>query len=390
MKIHEYQAKAVLQKFGVPVPAGVPLLAPDQVAAVTGKLPPPGPWVVKSQVHTGGRGKAGGILMAKTPEEVGDAAKKLFGKKLVTHQTGPEGLVVNKLYVEQAQTVERELYMACVIDRAKGRPVMMASMQGGMDVEELSRTQPEAILFEDVDPRAGLEAYRARSLARRMGLEGAALVSVAAVAQSLAKAFIGYDGSILEINPLGLTKEGKAIAMDAKMTIDDNALFRHPDAQAWRDPSEENPLDVRASQAGVNYIALEGTIGCLVNGAGLAMGTMDLIKYHGGDPANFLDVGGGANQQQVTEAFRIIVSDKKVKGILVNIFGGIMKCDIIANGIIAAAKEVGLQLPLVVRLEGTNVEDGRRILQESGLKLEAVTTLTEAADKIVAASRGNS
>jgi succinyl-CoA synthetase beta subunit len=387
MKIHEFQAKAVLQKFGIPIPGGVPLLAPDQIASVTANLPP-GPWVVKAQVHTGGRGKAGGILMAKTAQEVADAAKKLFGKLLVTHQTGPDGLVVRKLYVEQAQSVARELYMACVMDRAKGRPVIMATTEGGMDIEELAQSKPDAILYEPVDPWTGLQPYRARALARRMGLQGTALTSVASVAVSLAKAFLAYDGSILEINPLGLTAEGKAIAMDAKMAFDDNALFRHPDAQAWRDPSEENPLDVRASEAGVNYIALSGSIGCLVNGAGLAMGTMDLIKYHGGDPANFLDVGGGANQQQVTEAFRIILSDKKVKGILVNIFGGIMKCDVIANGIIAAAKEVGLNLPLVVRLEGTNVEEGRKILQQSGLKLTAVTNLTEAADKIVAATKG--
>jgi succinyl-CoA synthetase beta subunit len=386
VKLHEYQAKTVLQKFGVPVPGGIALLSPTEILAVLTKLPP-GPWVVKSQVHTGGRGKAGGILKASTPKEIESAAKELFGKKLVTHQTGPEGLIVQKLYIEQAQTVARELYLACVIDRSKGKPVMMASTQGGMDIEELAQSNPDAIVYEPIDPWTGLQPYRARVLAQRMGLEGTAMNSVAAVAVNLAKAFLGFDASILEVNPLGLGADGKAIAMDAKMTLDDNALFRHPEAQAWRDLSEENPLDVRASQAGVNYIALSGTIGCLVNGAGLAMGTMDLIKYHGGDPANFLDVGGGANQQQVTEAFRIILSDKKVKGILVNIFGGIMKCDIIANGIIAAAKEVNLALPLVVRLEGTNVEEGRKILQQSGLKLTAVTNLTEAADKIVQATQ---
>ncbi len=389
MKLHEYQAKIILKQAGIPIPAGLPLLSPSEIDPVTANLPP-GPWVIKSQVHTGGRGKAGGIVMANTLEQVKEAAKNLFGRSLVTAQTGPEGVVVGKLYVEQAQTVSRELYLACVLDRAKGHPVIMASTQGGMDVEELAKTNPEAILYQIVDAWTGLQAYQARELAQRLGLQGGALNAVAAIAQGLARAFLMYDASLLEINPLGLTEAGKAIAMDAKMTLDDNALFRHPDVQAYRDPLEENPLDLRASQAGVNYIALSGTIGCLVNGAGLAMATMDLIKYHGGDPANFLDVGGGANTQQVTEAFRIILSDKKVKGVLVNIFGGIMKCDVIANGIVAAAREVSLTLPLVVRLEGTNVEQGRSILKQSGLRLEAAANLTEAAEKIVAATREGS
>jgi succinyl-CoA synthetase beta subunit len=279
------------------------------------------------------------------------------------------------------------LYVACVMDRTKGCPVIMASPEGGMDIEELAKTRPEALFYEDVDPWTGLAAYKARALAQRMGFQGTALNALASVIVGVAKAFLAWDASLLEINPLGLTNDGKVIAMDAKMSIDDNALFRHPDAQVWRDPSEENPLDVRAQEAGVNYIALSGTIGCLVNGAGLAMGTMDLIKFHGGEPANFLDVGGGANQQQVTEAFRIILSDKKVRGILVNIFGGILKCDLLASGLVAAAKEVGINVPLVVRLEGTNVEEGRKILRESGVKLTAAKDLTEAAEKIVAASR---
>ncbi len=273
------------------------------------------------------------------------------------------------------------------MDRTKGCPVLMASMEGGMDIEELARTRPDALYYADVDPAKGLPPYRARALAQQMGFQGASLLSFAAVANSLAEAFLFWDASILEINPLGLTADGKVIAMDAKMSLDDNALFRHPDAQKWRDPSEENPLDVRAQDAGVNYIALSGTIGCMVNGAGLAMATMDLIKFHGGDPANFLDVGGGANQKQVTEAFRIILSDAKVKGILVNIFGGIMKCDVVASGIVAAAKDVGMKIPLVVRLEGTNVEEGRKILKDSGLKLNAAANLTEAAEKIVAATK---
>jgi len=386
VKLHEYQAKSILRTAGIPVPAGVPLLKKEDLPVVLKQLPP-GPWVVKAQVHTGGRGKAGGILKASSPAELEAAAKSLFGKKLVTHQTGPQGIVVQKLYIEQAQAVSQEMYMACVMDRTRARPVFMASREGGMEIEELARTQPDSILYEPMDPEKGLEAEAAQSLAQKLGLKGSATNSVAAVAQGVAKAFLNYDASMLEINPLGLTAQGQAIAMDAKMTLDDNALFRHPDAQAWRDPSEENPLEVRASKAGVNYVALDGTIGCLVNGAGLAMATMDLIKVHGGEPANFLDVGGGANTQQVTEAFRILLSDKKVKAVLVNIFGGIMKCDIIATAIVTAAKEVSFNVPLVVRLEGTNVERGRQILTESGIRLTAAKDLTEAAEKAVAASR---
>ncbi len=386
MKLHEYQAKAVLHQSGIPVPAGVPLLKKEDLPIVLKKLPP-GPWVVKAQVHTGGRGKAGGILKAASPAELEAAAKSLFGKKLVTHQTGPQGIVIQKLYIEQVQTVSQELYMACVMDRARARPVLMASREGGMEIEELARTKPDAILYEPVDPEKGLGANEAKALAQKLKLSGSAASAVAAVAQGVAKAFLSYDASMLEINPLGLTAQGQAIAMDAKMTLDDNALFRHPDAQAWRDPVEENPLEVRASKAGVNYVALDGTIGCLVNGAGLAMATMDLIKFHGGEPANFLDVGGGANTQQVTEAFRILLSDKKVKAVLLNIFGGIMKCDIIATAIVTAAKEVSFNVPLVVRLEGTNVERGRQILTESGIQLTSAKDLTEAAEKAVAATK---
>jgi succinyl-CoA synthetase beta subunit len=386
VKLHEYQAKALLRQSGIPVPTGVPLLKKEDLPAVLKKLPP-GPWVVKAQVHTGGRGKAGGILKASSPAELEAAAKSLFGKKLVTHQTGPQGIVIQKLYIEQVQTVSQELYMACVMDRARARPVLMASREGGMEIEELARTKPDAILYEPVDPEKGLGANEAKALAQKLKLSGSAASAVAAVAQGVAKAFLSYDASMLEINPLGLTAQGQAIAMDAKMTLDDNALFRHPDAQAWRDPAEENPLEVRASKAGVNYVALDGTIGCLVNGAGLAMATMDLIKFHGGEPANFLDVGGGANTQQVTEAFRILLSDKKVKAVLVNIFGGIMKCDIIATAIVTAAKEVSFNVPLVVRLEGTNVERGRQILTESGIQLTSAKDLTEAAEKAVAATK---
>jgi len=346
--------------------------------------------MVKAQVHTGGRGKAGGILKVNTQAEAESAAKKLFGKTLVTHQTGPGGVVVLKLYIEQAQSVKQEFYLACVMDRSKGKPTLMASREGGVEIEELAKTNPEAILFEPVDPVEGLGLEQARFLAQKLGLQGSAVESVAAIAQGVAKAFLGSDASLVEINPLGLTADGKAVAMDAKMTLDDNALYRHPETKAWQDPAEENPLETRAAKAGVNYIALDGTIGCLVNGAGLAMATMDLIKYHGGEPANFLDVGGGANTQQVTEAFRILLSDPKVKAVLVNIFGGIMKCDVIATAIVTAAKEVSFNVPLVVRLEGTNVEKGREILTASGIKLAAAKDLTEAADKAVEAAKSAS
>jgi succinyl-CoA synthetase beta subunit len=387
VKIHEFQAKEVLRKYGVPVPPGEPLLSLQDLAHIESKLPP-APWVVKSQVHTGGRGKAGGILKAANIAELETAAKQLFGKTLVTHQTGPAGIIVRKVYVEKAQTVAKELYLACVMDRAQGRPVMMASLEGGMEIEVLAKTRPEAILFEAVDPEAGLAADAAIALSEKLGLRGPAAKSVADVAQALAKAFLGSDASLVEINPLGLTAEGQAIAMDAKMSIDDNALFRHPDFKAYLDPAEENPLEVRAAKAGVNYVALDGSIGCLVNGAGLAMATMDLIKYHGGDPANFLDVGGGANTQQVTEAFRILLADPKVKAVLVNIFGGIMKCDVIASAIVSAAKEVSFNIPLIVRLEGTNVEQGREILKSSGIKLSAARDLTDAAELAVKAANG--
>lgn len=386
MKLHEYQAKGILQQFGVPIPSGLPLLSLPDLPDVFAKLPP-GPWVVKAQVHTGGRGKAGGVLKAQAREELESAVKTLWGKTLVTPQTGPKGIVVKKLYIEQIQKVDREFYMACVLDRSRGRPVLMTCTQGGMEIEELAKTKPESILYESVDPWTGLEPYQARSLAQRMGLQGGILNAVAMIAQGISKAFLAYDASLVEINPLGLTDSAEVIAMDAKVSLDDNALFRHPEAKGWRDVAEENPLEVRASEAGVNYIALEGDIGCLVNGAGLAMATMDLIKYHGGEPANFLDVGGGANTQQVTEAFRIILADSKVKAILVNIFGGIMKCDVIANGIVSAAEKVSLNIPVVVRLEGTNVQEGRKILAESGLRLTTADNLTEAAEKVVAATR---
>lgn len=388
MKLHEFQAKEILRKAGLPVPPGVPLLSAVDTPATLAKLPA-GPWVVKSQVHTGGRGKAGGILKASTPAEIESAAKTLFGKTLVTHQTGPSGVVVRKLYIEQAQSVKQELYVACVLDRSKGAPVIMASREGGMEIEQLAKTNPDAIIFEPVHPENGIGIDAAQSVAKKLGLQGAAVESVAAVIKNLAQVFLSMDGSLLEINPLGLTADGKAVVMDAKMTLDDNAAFRHPEMKDWHDPEEDNPLEARAGKANVNYIALDGSIGCLVNGAGLAMATMDLIKVHGGDPANFLDVGGGANTQQVTEAFRIILADKKVKAVLVNIFGGIMKCDVIATAIVTAAKEVDMKIPLVVRLEGTNVDQGREILKASGIRLQAAKDLTEAAELAVTAAKGS-
>jgi succinyl-CoA synthetase beta subunit len=387
MKLHEYQAKELLKKFGVPVPAGAPLLSLKDLPAIMNNLPPPA-WVVKSQVHTGGRGKAGGILKASSRSELEQAAKTLFGKKLVTHQTGPAGVVVRKLYVEQAQTVKRELYLACVMDRAQAQPVLMVSLEGGVDIEQLAHDKPEAILFEPVDPLNGLSDEAAAALAARLNLQGIAKESFASVARSVAQTFLNMDASQVEINPLGQLEDGRFVAMDAKVSLDDNALFRHPEVVAWHDPEEDNPLEARAAKAGVNYVALDGSIGCLVNGAGLAMGTMDLIKVHGGEPANFLDVGGGANTQQVTEAFRILLSDPKVKAVLVNIFGGIMKCDVIATAIVTAAKEVSFNIPLVVRLEGTNVEKGREILQASGIALKTAKDLTEAAELAVAAAKG--
>ncbi len=386
MKLHEYQAKEMLKKFGVPVPGGAALLSINDLPGVLPKLPQ-GPWVVKAQVHTGGRGKAGGILKASSNAELEAAAKTLFGKTLVTHQTGPAGIVIRKLYIEQAQSVKRELYLACVMDRIKGRPVLMVSLEGGVEIEELAKNKPQAILFETVDPLAGLSSEQALALADRLKLDGPSRQSFASIAQSVTKAFLDMDASQVEINPLGQTEDGCFIAMDAKVGLDENASFRHPEYSTWHDPEEDNPLEARAAKAGVNYVALDGTIGCLVNGAGLAMGTMDLIKVHGGEPANFLDVGGGANTQQVTEAFRILLSDPKVKAVLVNIFGGIMKCDVIATAIVTAAKEVSFNIPLVVRLEGTNVEKGREILQASGIALETAKDLTEAADKAVAAAK---
>ena len=389
MKIHEYQAKEVLRTFGVPVPKGI--AAPDaQGAADAYTKLGSSLAVVKAQIHAGGRGKAGGVKLVRSADEAREAAAGMLGKAMVTHQTGPEGRVVQTIYVEEGSDIDRELYLAVAVDRSAGAPVMIASAEGGMDIEELAESRPDAIVREPLHPMKGLMGFQARRLAFKLGLTGPAMKGGIKVMQGLARAFTELDCSIAEINPLIVTKSGDVIALDAKINFDSNALFRHQQLLEYRDLNEEDPREIEASKFDLNYIALDGSIGCMVNGAGLAMATMDVIQLKGGSPANFLDVGGGATEEQVTNAFKIVLSDTKVKGVLVNIFGGIMKCDVIADGVVAAAKEVDLQVPLVVRLEGTNVEQGRKILDGSGLKLETASSLDEAAEKIVALVGGAS
>ncbi len=386
MNIHEYQAKQLLAKFGVPVSRGIPCKSTDEVGKAFVTLAEPLA-VVKAQIHAGGRGKAGGVKLVRSVDEAKKVADSLFGKALVTHQTGPEGRVVKTLYVEAGSDIEREMYLAVVMDRSAQAPVVIAAAEGGVDIEELAEHRPAAIARHRVHPVKGLQAFQARALCKHLGLVGDQAKAGAKLIGGLVKAFMELDCSLAEINPMIVTKQGEVKALDAKMSFDDNALFRHKDVAELRDLNEEDPKEVEAKKFDLNYIALHGNIGCMVNGAGLAMATMDVIQLKGGAPANFLDVGGGANKQQVTNAFKILLSDKNVKGILVNIFGGIMKCDTIAEGVIAAAKEVKLSVPLVVRLEGTNVELGRKLLQESGLNLHTATSLDEAAEKIVAAIR---
>lgn len=382
MNIHEYQAKSVLAKYGVAVPAGKVAFTVEEAIEAAKELG--GKGVVKAQIHAGGRGKAGGVKLAKSLDEVEQYAKELLGKTLVTHQTGPQGKVVKRLLIEQLTNIEKEYYIGVVVDRASGRVVMMASEEGGMEIEEVAAKTPEKIFRETIDPAVGLLPFQARKLAYSIHIPKALVNKAVAFMTALYNCFVDKDCSVAEINPLVVTKEGDVMALDAKLNFDDNALYRHPDIQELRDFDEEDPKEVEASKFGLNYIALDGNIGCMVNGAGLAMATMDTIKYYGGSPANFLDVGGGANQDQIREAFKIILSDENVKGILVNIFGGIMKCDVIANGVVAAAKEVELDKPLVVRLEGTNVELGKKILNESGLNIVAADSLADAAQRIVA------
>jgi len=387
MNIHEYQAKEVLRKFGVATLKGKVAHSPEEAVAAAKEMGG-NIWVVKAQIHAGGRGKGGGVKLAKSLEEVGTLTKQIIGMTLVTHQTGPEGKVVQKVFIEQGCNIAKEYYVACLIDRATGRAAMMASSEGGMDIEEVAEHNPNAIVKVDIDPTVGLMPFQARELAFKIGMAPEIVNKAVKFFTGLYNAFITTDCSIAEINPLVVTKEGDVLCLDAKMNFDSNALYRHTDIVEMRDLNEEEPSEIEASKYDLAFIKLDGNIGCLVNGAGLAMATLDIIKLHGSSPANFLDVGGGANKEKVTEAFKIILKDPNVKGILVNIFGGIMKCDIIADGVISASKELGLKVPLVVRLEGTNVELGKKMLRESGLNITPADNLTDAAKKIVAAVKG--
>lgn len=383
MNVHEYQAKELLRSYGVPVPNGIAAFTVEEAVDASEQLSGPIK-VVKAQIHAGGRGKAGGVKLAKSQEEVKEYATELLGKTLVTHQTGPEGKIVQRLLVEEGCAIDKEYYLGIVLDRVTGRVVIMGSSEGGMDIEEVAEATPEKIIKEVVDPAVGLQGFQARKLAFAMGVPVKLVNKFVGMVTKLYNFFVDKDCSIAEINPLVTTKDGEVLALDAKLNFDSNALYRHADIVALRDETEEDPREVEASKSDLNYIALDGNIGCLVNGAGLAMATMDIIKHFSGDPANFLDVGGGATKEKVTEAFKLILSDENVKGIFVNIFGGIMKCDVIAEGIVAATKEVGLELPLVVRLEGTNVDAGKQILKDSGLAITAATSMADGAEKIAA------
>ena len=384
MNIHEYQAKQILAKYHVPVPRGQVAYTPREAVGAAqslgGKL-----WVVKAQIHAGGRGKGGGVKLAKTLDEVEQLSKDMIGMTLVTHQTGPEGKLVKRVYIEEGTAIEKELYLSLVVDRATSRVTFIASTEGGMDIEEVAASHPEKILKLSIDPAAGMQPLHARKLAFEMNLPKELHGKFDQFLNAIYAAFIDTDAAQVEINPLVITKEGSLLALDAKFNFDENALFRHPDIHDLRDPDEEDPLEQKAAKFGLSYVKMDGNIGCMVNGAGLAMATMDIIKLNGASPANFLDVGGGANKEKVGEAFKLILSDPNVKGILVNIFGGIMRCDIIAEGIITAAREVNLHVPLVVRLEGTNVELGKKMLASSGLPITPADNLGDAAEKIVSA-----
>jgi len=384
MNIHEYQAKDILRRYGVAVLNGKVATTAEEAAAIARELG--GVCVVKAQIHAGGRGKAGGVKVCKTPDEVREFANGLLGKTLVTRQTGPAGRVVRTVFVEQGCEIARELYLGMVIDRARGWPTLMASAEGGVEIEEVAARSPEKILREPIDPTVGIQAFQARKIAFALGIPKTSVNKAVAFITSLYQAFVESDGSLAEINPLVLTKAGDLVALDAKMAFDDNALFRHPDIRDLRDVHEEDPKEVEASKHDLNYISLDGNIGCMVNGAGLAMSTMDIIKQCGGEPANFLDVGGGATTEKVTAAFKILLSDPNVRAVLVNIFGGIMKCDVIATGVVAAAREVQLKIPLVVRLEGTNVDLGKQILIDSKLNILSAADMADAARKVVAAA----
>jgi succinyl-CoA synthetase beta subunit len=384
MKVHEFQAKSLLARYGVAIPKGDVADTPEAAREIAKRLG--GAAVVKAQIHAGGRGKGGGVKVAKDADQAFDHARAILGMTLVTPQTGPAGRVVRKVLVEEALDLDRELYLGVTLDRSRSLPVVIASRSGGMEIEEVAAKDPAAVVREPVDPFLGLFPYQARRLAFALGLSGDAFREGVSLLQALFRAYVDTDSTLAEVNPLLVTRAGHVLALDAKMTFDDNALFRHPDIRDMRDLAEEDPLEVEASKFGLNYIKLDGSVGCMVNGAGLAMATMDLVKLAGGEPANFLDVGGGANEEQVKNAFRIILSDANVRAILINIFGGIMRCDVIAKGVVAAVREMGLSLPVVVRLEGTNVDEGKRILRESGLAVTPAEGLADAAQKAVAAA----
>jgi len=386
VKIHEYQAKSVLARFGVPVPRGEVATTAAEAVEVAKRLGGD-ITVVKAQIHAGGRGKGGGVKVARSLAEVEPLAKQIIGMNLVTHQTGPEGKKVGRVLIEEGLQIERELYLSIVIDRAAACPVVIASSAGGMDIEEVAASEPGKILREYINRGTGIVPFQARKLAFGMGLEGPAANKLVKVLDSVYKAFIDTDASMIEINPLIVTKSGDLLALDAKVSFDDSAMYRHPELRDFRDVTEEDPLEVEASKFSLNYIRLDGNIGCMVNGAGLAMATMDIIKLSGGEPANFLDVGGGANAEQIKNAFRILMADKNVKAVLINIFGGILRCDVLAQGVIAAVKELGVSVPIVIRMEGTNVEEGKRMLKESGLNFTTADSMGEAADKVVALAK---
>ena len=382
MKIHEYQAKSVLARFGVPVPRGEVAFSSAEAADVARRLG--GDLVVvKAQIHAGGRGKGGGVKIARSADEAAQLAKQMIGTTLVTHQTGPEGKKVGRVLIEEGLQIDRELYLSVLIDRAAARPVVIASAAGGMDIEEVAAREPDKILREHIDPGTGVVPFQARKLAFGMGLGAGPAQKFVKLLSSIYDAFLATDASMIEINPLILTKSGDLLALDAKVTFDDNALYRHADLRDLRDTSEEDPLEVEASKFSLNYIRLDGNIGCMVNGAGLAMATMDIIKLAGGEPANFLDVGGGANAEQIRNAFRILMADANVHAVLINIFGGILRCDVLAQGVVAAVRELGVRVPIVIRMEGTNVEEGKRLLKESGLNFTTADSMGDAADKVV-------
>ena len=386
MKIHEYQAKSIFARHGVPVPKGEVAFTSTEAADIARRLGG-GTVVVKAQIHAGGRGKGGGVKLAKNPDEAERIAREMIGMTLRTHQTGPEGRVVGRVLVEEGLAIARELYLSLVLDRAAGRPVVMASSAGGVDIEEVAAQTPEAIFKEYIQPGTGLVPFQARKLAFGLGLDATQANKSTKVMLALYEAFVATDASLVEINPLVVTAAGDLLALDAKMAFDDNALYRHPEIREYRDLGEEDPLEIEASKFSLNYIRLDGSIGCMVNGAGLAMATMDIIKLAGGQPANFLDVGGGANAEQIRNAFKILMADRNVRAVLINIFGGILRCDVLASGVIAAVKELDVKVPIVVRMEGTNVEEGKRMLKDSGLNFAPADAMGDAAEKVVALAR---